>query len=56
MTSAARSKYAMTLAELEASAQVPLDQQSTLVPDAPTPDVLPPDEVDRLRMLRVAGE
>ena len=55
MNPAERSKYATTLSELEASAHVPLDQQVTLVPDTQAPDLLTPDERERLHMLRVAA-
>ena len=45
----------MTLAELEASAQVPLEQQTTTQAEAPPEPPLSTVEQDRQRLLGVVG-
>jgi hypothetical protein len=48
-------KYSATLAELEASAHVPLDEQVTEQPEAPAQAPLTEGAVERTAMLRVTG-
>jgi hypothetical protein len=48
-------KYSASLAELEASAQVPLDEQVTTQPEAPAQAPLTEGAVERNAMLRVTG-
>lgn len=48
-------KYSMTLADLERSAHVPADQQVTEQSEPPPPGPLPPEELDRQRLLGITG-
>ena len=48
-------KYTTSLAELEASVHVAIDDQVTEQAEAPTPSVLSQTEVDRQTFLRIAG-
>jgi hypothetical protein len=48
-------KYSASLAELEASAHVPLDKQISEQPEAPAQAPLTQGEVERQAMLRVTG-
>lgn len=48
-------KYSASLADLEASAHVPLDEQTTVQPEAPAQAPLTEGAVERTAMLRVTG-
>jgi hypothetical protein len=48
-------KYSATLDELEASAHVPVDEQTTVQPEAPAQAPVSEGAVDRNAMLRVTG-
>ena len=48
-------KYSATLAELEASAHVPVQDQVAEQPEPPTQAPLSQEEVDRQTLLRIAG-
>ncbi|HEX4427966.1 MAG TPA: hypothetical protein VHZ96_01720 [Frankiaceae bacterium] len=48
-------KYSASLADLEASAHVPLDEQITEQPEAPAQAPLTEGAVERNAMLRVTG-
>jgi hypothetical protein len=48
-------KYSASLADLEASAHVPVDEQTTVQPEAPAQAPLTEGAVERNAMLRVTG-
>ena len=48
-------RFRITLDELEASVHVPVEDQVSAQADPPTPDLLGPDEIARLSMLRLGG-
>ncbi len=48
------SRYAVPLAELEA-VHVPVEEQTTAKAEPTPPEVLAPEEVARLALIRVAG-
>ena len=48
-------RYAMTLAELEATAHVPLDEQVEGQPEPPPEGPISAQELDRLRLLGITG-
>ena len=48
-------RFRISLDELEASAHVPVEDQVSAQADPPTPDLLGPDEIARLSMLRLGG-
>ena len=49
------SRYAGSLADLEASAQVPLEQQVTAQAEAPAEAPISAEELDRQRLLGITG-
>lgn len=51
----ARSRYAQSLAELERSAHVPLDEQVSEQAEPPPRSPLAPEELDRQRLLGITG-
>jgi hypothetical protein len=48
-------EYATSLADLERSARVPFDHQVTEQAEPPSPGPLPPEELDRQRLLGITG-
>ncbi|HEX4018396.1 MAG TPA: hypothetical protein VHX15_16790 [Frankiaceae bacterium] len=48
-------KYSASLADLEASAHVPVDEQVAIQPETPAQAPLSDGEVERQSMLRVTG-
>jgi len=48
-------KYSVTLAELEGSAHVPVDQQVSEQAEPPPPAPIAPEELDRQRLLGITG-
>lgn len=48
-------KYSVTLAKLERSAHIPVDQQTTEQAEPPAPDALSAEELDRQRLLGITG-
>ena len=48
-------RYAMTLAELEATAHVPLERQVEEQGEPPPEGPIPAQELDRLRLLGITG-
>lgn len=48
-------RFRITLDELEASVHVPVEDQVSAQADPPAPDLLGPDEIARLSMLRLGG-
>jgi hypothetical protein len=50
-----RSRYAGSLADLEASAHVPLEQQVTELAEAPAEAPISAEDLDRQRLLGITG-
>jgi hypothetical protein len=50
-----RSRYAGSLADLEASAHVPLERQVTELAEAPAEAPISAEELDRRRLLGITG-
>lgn len=48
-------RYSISLSELEQDVHVPLDQQVTEQAEPPPPAPIPPEELDRLRLLGITG-
>jgi hypothetical protein len=55
MTEPERPAYALPIADLERSAHVPLEQQSTAQDDPPPPPPISAEDFDRIRLLGVTG-
>ncbi len=50
-----RPDYAVSLAELEATARVAAEDMVSEQAEPPNPDALAPEELDRLRLLGITG-
>lgn len=48
-------KYSISLSELERAVHVPLDEQVTEQAEPPPPAPMPPEELDRQRLLGITG-
>ena len=48
-------RYSVSLAELEKTAHVPVDEQVTTQPEPPAPPPMAAEDFDRVRLLGVTG-